>query len=62
MEYEKTVYGLNETHRERSKLQDKLEFQLEDWNTELEEQTKKKLEDLTSKVQQQDNSSKEVIL
>lgn len=26
MEYEKTAYGLNEAHRERSKLQDKLEF------------------------------------
>lgn len=61
MEYEKTAYGLNEAHRERSKLQDKLEFQIEDWNNELNDQTKKKLEELNAKVED-DNASREILL
>jgi pyruvate-formate lyase len=61
MEYEKSIYGLNETHRERSKLQDKLEFQFEDWNNELEEQTKKKLEEINAKLDSED-SSRDLVL
>lgn len=42
-------------------MQDKLEFQIEDWNNELADQTKKKLDELNTKIEQ-DNSSKEIIL
>lgn len=51
---------MNETHRERSKLQDKLEFALEDWDHELDALTKKQLEELNAKVDQ-DNTARDII-
>ena len=42
--YEDALNGFNNNHKERRKLQDNAEFQLEDWETELAERADKQLE------------------